>query len=114
MGPCIYHLYMQMIDIVFAHQAEIIFGLYPTDGQIKCELHLFKEGQATIPLKRWSLRLAIIINAELLKLPLPIFVKRICLSSFCPLITLFSNDLIAFGEDLLCRNKDLFLKLILV
>jgi len=47
-----YHLCMQMIDLAFAHQAQISSGHYPTDGQIRCELHLFKERQATNPFKK--------------------------------------------------------------
>lgn len=42
----VYHLCMQMIDLAFAHQAQIIFGHYTTDGQLQCESHLFKERQA--------------------------------------------------------------------
>lgn len=44
-----YHLCMQMLDLAFAHQVQIGFGHYPTDGQIRCELHLFK---ATNPFKK--------------------------------------------------------------
>lgn len=47
-----YHLCMQMIDLAFARQAWISFGHYPTDGQIRCELNLFEEKQATNPFKK--------------------------------------------------------------
>lgn len=58
---------MQMIDLAFAHQAQIILGHYPTDGQIQCESHLFKEVQAKIPLERQPLGLSTPSNIQLLR-----------------------------------------------
>lgn len=40
---------MQMLDLASAYHVQISFGHYPTDGQIRCELHLFKERQGTNP-----------------------------------------------------------------
>lgn len=62
-----YHLCMQMIDLAFARQAQIIFGRDPTDGQIQCEPHLSKEMQVKIPLESQSLGFYTPSNIQLLR-----------------------------------------------
>lgn len=103
-----YHLCMQMLDLPFAHQVQISFGHYPTDGQIKCVLHLFK---ATNPFKK------VVSGFVYSQQHSSAEVNRVTPTPFCEEIfffliacsnTLFSMDLVSSGEALCCRNQEGF------